>query len=202
MECLVRLDLIKTRPIHLLGLFFLSFLWRVNFDRWPHVSIIFFFFPFYFFLIFNIYSFIFRQMECVFSLVCLPPVFFFFVCDWQISTVSCGLSTAAFRSRRLRRWKKTNLSKVCAILKKFMNHSMLMTIITCWKILSCPIWNLCFDNVNNKIANDCYSDRQNALEDVKNGAQGMYVPECTPDNKYQRVQCHKTAGKSWNSRYI
>lgn len=43
-------------------------------------------------------------------------------------------------------------------------------------------------------ANDCYSDRQAALEEVKHGAQGMYVPECTPDNKYQRVQCHKSAG--------
>ena len=46
------------------------------------------------------------------------------------------------------------------------------------------------------LANDCYSDRQAALEEVKHGAQGMYVPECTPDNKYQRVQCHKSAGKS------
>ena len=44
-------------------------------------------------------------------------------------------------------------------------------------------------------ANDCYSDRQSALEEVKHGAQGMYVPECTPDNKYQRVQCHKTASQ-------
>jgi hypothetical protein len=64
-----------------------------------------------------------------------------------------------------------------------------------------PHLEFVFDNVNNnKTANDCYSDRQNALEDVKNGAQGMYVPECTPDNKYQRVQCHKTAGEFWNSR--
>merc|ERR1712071_560170 len=36
-------------------------------------------------------------------------------------------------------------------------------------------------------ANDCYSDRQAALEEVKHGAQGMYVPECTLSNKYQRV---------------
>jgi len=46
-------------------------------------------------------------------------------------------------------------------------------------------------------ANDCYSDRQAALEEVKHGAQGMYVPECTLSNKYQRVQCHKSAGYCW-----
>ncbi|KAI9551395.1 hypothetical protein GHT06_021728 [Daphnia sinensis] len=46
-------------------------------------------------------------------------------------------------------------------------------------------------------ANDCYSDREAAQEEVDHGAQGMYVPECTPDNKYQRVQCHKSAGYCW-----
>ncbi|XP_057379159.1 SPARC-related modular calcium-binding protein 2-like isoform X2 [Daphnia carinata] len=46
-------------------------------------------------------------------------------------------------------------------------------------------------------ANDCYSDREAAQEEVDHGAKGMYVPECTPDNKYQRVQCHKTTGYCW-----
>ncbi|XP_046443078.1 SPARC-related modular calcium-binding protein 2-like isoform X3 [Daphnia pulex] len=46
-------------------------------------------------------------------------------------------------------------------------------------------------------ANDCYSDREAAQEEVDHGAKGMYVPECTPDNKYQRVQCHKSAGYCW-----
>ena len=45
------------------------------------------------------------------------------------------------------------------------------------------------------LGNDCYTERQAAQEEVKHGTQGMYVPECTPDNKYQRVQCHKSAGK-------
>jgi len=45
-------------------------------------------------------------------------------------------------------------------------------------------------------ANDCYSDREAAQEEVDHGAKGMYVPECTPDNKYQRVQCHKSAGRN------
>ena len=78
----------------------------------------------------------------------------------------------------------TNLSKVCAVYKITFFHQLTVS-------------TFCVAT-----ANDCYSDRQNALEDVKNGAQGMYVPECTPDNKYQRVQCHKTAGKFSIARFI
>ena len=54
----------------------------------------------------------------------------------------------------------------------------------------------CFFLFSTTVANDCYSDREAAQEEVNHGAKGMYVPECTPDNKYQRVQCHKSAGRN------
>jgi hypothetical protein len=54
----------------------------------------------------------------------------------------------------------------------------------------------CLFLLSTTLANDCYSDREAAQEEVDHGAKGMYVPECTPDNKYQRVQCHKSAGRN------
>ncbi|KAK2727547.1 SPARC-related modular calcium-binding protein 2-like isoform X2 [Artemia franciscana] len=46
-------------------------------------------------------------------------------------------------------------------------------------------------------SNDCYSERQSALEEVRHGAQGMYVPECSIEGKYQKVQCHKGTKYCW-----
>lgn len=31
----------------------------------------------------------------------------------------------------------------------------------------------------------------------QNGAQAWYVPECTPDGRYQRIQCYRSAGYCW-----
>lgn len=31
----------------------------------------------------------------------------------------------------------------------------------------------------------------------QNGAQALYVPECTADGRYQRVQCYRSAGYCW-----
>ncbi|XP_057661920.1 SPARC-related modular calcium-binding protein 2 isoform X1 [Diorhabda carinulata] len=40
---------------------------------------------------------------------------------------------------------------------------------------------------------DCLSDRKTALAE---GYQ-LYVPECTPDGRYQKIQCYKSAGYCW-----
>lgn len=66
---------------------------------------------------------------------------------------------------------------------------------------------------------DCLSDRAVALDEQKvsirceisfhgsemiwnsinfqNGAEAIYVPECTVDGRYQRVQCYRSAGYCW-----
>ncbi|XP_055374150.1 SPARC-related modular calcium-binding protein 1 [Condylostylus longicornis] len=45
---------------------------------------------------------------------------------------------------------------------------------------------------------DCTSDRAAALEEQNNGGGSMmYVPECTPDGRYQRVQCYRSTGYCW-----
>ncbi|KAG5882459.1 hypothetical protein JTB14_015963 [Gonioctena quinquepunctata] len=40
---------------------------------------------------------------------------------------------------------------------------------------------------------DCFSDRTTAISE---GGQ-LYVPECTPDGRYHKVQCYKSAGYCW-----
>ncbi|CAH0546219.1 unnamed protein product [Brassicogethes aeneus] len=40
---------------------------------------------------------------------------------------------------------------------------------------------------------DCISDRTAALHEED----PLYVPECTPDGRYQKVQCYKIAGYCW-----
>lgn len=37
---------------------------------------------------------------------------------------------------------------------------------------------------------DCLSDRQTALSEQQNN-KGLYVPECTPDGRYQKVRIEK-----------
>lgn len=44
---------------------------------------------------------------------------------------------------------------------------------------------------------DCISDRAAALEDQRAGSQAMYVPDCTADGRYQRVQCYRSTGYCW-----
>ncbi|CAH1962050.1 unnamed protein product [Acanthoscelides obtectus] len=41
---------------------------------------------------------------------------------------------------------------------------------------------------------DCLSDRKTALAE---GLMQLYVPECTPDGRYQKIQCYKSAGYCW-----
>ncbi len=36
---------------------------------------------------------------------------------------------------------------------------------------------------------DCLTDRNQMLEEEKLGERAVYVPECTPDGRYQKVQC-------------
>ncbi|OAD52742.1 SPARC-related modular calcium-binding protein 1 [Eufriesea mexicana] len=45
-------------------------------------------------------------------------------------------------------------------------------------------------------ANDCLTDRRSVLEDERQHSQKkFYVPECTPDGRYHRVQCY--SGYCW-----
>ncbi|XP_076297930.1 SPARC related modular calcium binding-like protein magu isoform X1 [Lasioglossum baleicum] len=45
-------------------------------------------------------------------------------------------------------------------------------------------------------ANDCLTDRRSVLEDERQHSQEkFYVPECTPDGRYHRVQCY--SGYCW-----
>ncbi|XP_057330893.1 SPARC-related modular calcium-binding protein 2 isoform X3 [Microplitis mediator] len=39
---------------------------------------------------------------------------------------------------------------------------------------------------------DCITDRKSALEDSKHSTQSFYVPECTPDGRYLKVQCYSS----------
>lgn len=46
------------------------------------------------------------------------------------------------------------------------------------------------------LANDCISDKRSVLEDSKQNAnEKFYIPECTPDGRYHRVQCY--SGYCW-----
>jgi hypothetical protein len=42
--------------------------------------------------------------------------------------------------------------------------------------------------------NDCQSDREAVLEEQKINYSEFYVPECTPDGRYQTIQCYKSTG--------
>ncbi|KAG5677833.1 hypothetical protein PVAND_007556 [Polypedilum vanderplanki] len=42
--------------------------------------------------------------------------------------------------------------------------------------------------------NDCIKDRKNALEDKSDT---LFLPECTPDGRYMRVQCYRSTGYCW-----
>lgn len=41
--------------------------------------------------------------------------------------------------------------------------------------------------------NDCLKDRQEALDDSSSSSH-KYIPECTSDGRYKRVQCYKSVG--------
>ncbi|KAF5303920.1 hypothetical protein FQA39_LY01705 [Lamprigera yunnana] len=44
-------------------------------------------------------------------------------------------------------------------------------------------------------ATNCTSDRQTALSEQHSAK--LYVPDCTPDGRYQKIQCYKSAGYCW-----
>ncbi|XP_043192889.1 SPARC-related modular calcium-binding protein 1-like isoform X1 [Amphibalanus amphitrite] len=50
---------------------------------------------------------------------------------------------------------------------------------------------------------DCETDRRQALDNQRMAelegklTNSFFIPECTPDHKYSRVQCHKTTGYCW-----
>ncbi|XP_022908370.1 SPARC-related modular calcium-binding protein 2 isoform X2 [Onthophagus taurus] len=46
---------------------------------------------------------------------------------------------------------------------------------------------------------DCRSDRQTALSEMSNehSKNDLYVPECTSDGRYQKIQCYKSTGYCW-----
>ncbi|KAL4705698.1 hypothetical protein ACJJTC_018771 [Scirpophaga incertulas] len=46
-------------------------------------------------------------------------------------------------------------------------------------------------------ANDCFTDRQAALDEQKAGGAVLYVPECTGDGRYARAQCYRSTGYCW-----
>ncbi|KAK9500668.1 hypothetical protein O3M35_001892 [Rhynocoris fuscipes] len=43
--------------------------------------------------------------------------------------------------------------------------------------------------------NDCLSDRKSALDEQTNLT--VYVPECAPDGRYQKIQCYRSTGYCW-----
>ncbi|XP_071876885.1 SPARC related modular calcium binding-like protein magu isoform X1 [Bombus fervidus] len=52
------------------------------------------------------------------------------------------------------------------------------------------------DTKEDSDANDCLTDRRSVLEDERQHSQEkFYVPECTPDGRYHRVQCY--SGYCW-----
>lgn len=46
-------------------------------------------------------------------------------------------------------------------------------------------------------ANDCLSDRQAVMDETRTSNAVMYIPECTPDGRYQKIQCYKSTGYCW-----
>ncbi|XP_023315420.1 SPARC-related modular calcium-binding protein 1 isoform X3 [Trichogramma pretiosum] len=52
------------------------------------------------------------------------------------------------------------------------------------------------DTSDDTDANDCISDRRSVLEDQRTNSQKkFYIPECTPDGRYHKVQCY--SGYCW-----
>nr|CAD7201197.1 unnamed protein product [Timema douglasi] len=51
------------------------------------------------------------------------------------------------------------------------------------------------DSKDEPEANDCLSDRQAVQEELLAGNTELYVPECTPDGRFQKTQCYKSTGE-------
>ncbi|XP_054276219.1 SPARC-related modular calcium-binding protein 2 isoform X2 [Macrosteles quadrilineatus] len=48
-----------------------------------------------------------------------------------------------------------------------------------------------------EVSSDCLTDRQAVLDEMKTNNNEMYIPECTTDGRYQKVQCYKSTGYCW-----
>lgn len=46
-------------------------------------------------------------------------------------------------------------------------------------------------------ARRCWSQRSQALEQVRSGASGVFVPDCSADGAFVQVQCHRLTGYCW-----
>ncbi|XP_067012593.2 SPARC-related modular calcium-binding protein 2 isoform X3 [Anabrus simplex] len=53
------------------------------------------------------------------------------------------------------------------------------------------------DKMDEPEANDCLSDQKTALEEQRSGTSGLYIPECTPDGRYKKIQCYNSTGYCW-----
>lgn len=45
------------------------------------------------------------------------------------------------------------------------------------------------------VSSDCLTDRQAVLDEMRTNNNEMYIPECTPDGRYQKVQCYRSTGQ-------
>ncbi|XP_014243893.1 SPARC-related modular calcium-binding protein 2 isoform X1 [Cimex lectularius] len=45
--------------------------------------------------------------------------------------------------------------------------------------------------------NDCWSDRNSVLEEQQGGLAKLYIPECTNDGRYKKIQCYTSTGYCW-----
>uniref|UniRef100_A0A1B6ENY2 SPARC-related modular calcium-binding protein 2 n=1 Tax=Cuerna arida TaxID=1464854 RepID=A0A1B6ENY2_9HEMI len=48
-----------------------------------------------------------------------------------------------------------------------------------------------------EVSSDCLTDRQAVLDEMRTNNNEMYIPECTPDGRYQKVQCYRSTGYCW-----
>ncbi|XP_075228439.1 SPARC related modular calcium binding-like protein magu isoform X2 [Lycorma delicatula] len=46
-------------------------------------------------------------------------------------------------------------------------------------------------------ASNCFTDQKTALDGRKLETSNMYVPECTPDGRYKKIQCYNSTGYCW-----
>jgi len=48
-----------------------------------------------------------------------------------------------------------------------------------------------------EVSSDCLTDRQAVLDEMRTNNNEMYIPECTADGRYQKVQCYRSTGYCW-----
>ncbi|XP_065226398.1 SPARC-related modular calcium-binding protein 2 isoform X2 [Planococcus citri] len=53
------------------------------------------------------------------------------------------------------------------------------------------------DDDNDGEAQDCLSERKSAMEEYSHGNMGLFIPDCTPEGLYKKVQCFLSTGYCW-----